>query len=167
MAVLYSCTEELLKNKTRFSTIIFLNKTMRLKIVLEGKEEFWLEVEPYYTVRTVKNKIGYLYDIPQSNQLITNESIILNNNASISRLNLSSEDTLKVSMMSEMSPKLMRIYCRTWWGECRLLYTNSSCKIAAMKTLICKMFAFPPNSVQLEFRDHPLNDNRLISSYKI
>lgn len=139
---------------------------MRLKIAPEGKGEFWLEAEPYYTVRTVKNKIEYLNDIPRSNQQITNESIILDNNDSISRLNLSSKDTLKISTMSEISPKLMRVYCRTWWGKCKVLHINSY-DFAALKALICIIFAFPPNSVQLEFRGHTFSDNRLLYSYDI
>lgn len=43
---------------------------MRLEIHIANKEPFKLEVEPYYSARTIKRKIEYLYDIPAGQQTL-------------------------------------------------------------------------------------------------
>lgn len=136
---------------------------MRVKIDIAEKKPFWLQVEPFYTFRTVKRKLQYLHDIPEPQQIISHNSRVMCENSILSESNIQNEDTLKIKLETNRLIILCQESSRWNW----LYNVKFSDSIEEVKERISKQRGLPVEMQRLIFNGLELENKKQLDNYNI
>ncbi|KAI9363296.1 hypothetical protein BD770DRAFT_407640 [Pilaira anomala] len=132
--------------------------------IIKGREPFWLEVAPYYSILIVKRKLEHLYDIPVSHQsIIYNSQAIINESTILSKHCVKDEDTFKIRLDSDF----FNLHCsetkECWYGH----KVKHSYTIRKLKDMIYAGRYTPPHMQKLMLNGQELDDERNLAYYNI
>lgn len=148
---------------TSFSLLLPLIVVMRVKINIHGRQNFWLEVEPYYSFRTIRRKIEYLSGIPRATQIISYNSQEMSEYLVISDCHVVDGDVFDI----RLDPELFILRCIEVEGWYYSYAVKPSHTIQQVKTIISEGTSIPPKIQQLTYYGKELKDECRLSDYSI
>lgn len=132
-----------------------------------SSKTFMLEVKPYYTGLTVKNKIKYIYDFPCEEHFLIYESVRLKDDSVLSDLYIDDGHSLFLVDPKYTAPKSFPIFYKLAGGTVDTIYVHASLTIENLKLMISGKTGTPPEQMQLKFGPKQLKDELIISDYNI
>lgn len=136
---------------------------MRIRVNIIGREPFGLEVEPYYTVTTLKRKIEYLHGISMVHQIVSHNSQIIEEDKIFSNLNVKMNDVFIV----RLNPSLFRLQCEVSSNKTIFFCVEPSITVKELKQKIFLTANINPIIQRIELNGILLEDNQCLSFYKI
>lgn len=137
---------------------------MRIKINISGRKSFWLEVEPYYSIRTVLRKIEYYYDIPIAHQIIPSKPNYVADITTFAKLNVKNEDSYTIVL----DPEYFYLTCKISSGDREvLIHVKPSHSIKEVKQKIDYQANIPPKLQKIVLNGIEFKDDCLLSDYDV
>lgn len=125
-----------------------------------------LEVDPCYTVLSIKKKVESLYGIPRNNQMLVYESACLKDNDFLEDYDVQDDNT--ISLVTEgIGSQSYKIEVKSLDGASTAFKVKSFYLVEDLKLMLMAKIGVATHSQRLIFQGRTLEKGNNLSSYKI